>query len=57
MRKSLSQSWIPVKESRTVARVEMEGFSARVLVMLVRFAERLLKSITLPSTRREVAGN
>jgi hypothetical protein len=38
-----------------VARVAMDGFSARVLVMFVRFAERLLnESMTLASIRREV---
>ena len=35
-----------MKESKTVARVAMEGFSARVFVMCVKFAGRLFKFMT-----------
>jgi len=56
MKNSFSQSWNPVKENKMVARVAMEGFSARVLVMFVRFAEIFLKSITLASRRERGRG-
>ena len=46
MRKSLSTSRVPVTESRAVARVETEGCSVKELVMFVRFAEKLFKSMT-----------
>lgn len=56
MRKSLSQSWIPVKESKAVARVAMEGLSAIVLVMVVKSSGRLLKFMIRASTRRGMRG-
>ena len=45
MRKSLSQSWIPVKDNKAVVSVAIEGFSARVLAMFVKFSGRLFSSI------------
>ena len=39
-----------------VARVTMEGLSARESVIFVRFAEKPSKSMTLTSTRRSLGG-
>ena len=54
MRKSLSQSWSSVRESKVVARVTTVGLSGMASATFVMHAERLFKPMTPVRTKGEV---